>query len=220
MVEAALRVELTVGEGVLVLAEVAVDHLTEGIVMVAGLLLALVVGEGRDAAEAVVGIEELAAFRTVLVGLVVALGNGVFLLGNDPAVGPVIGGDLLGILAADLLQHLQTIIEVTGDVVLAGALEGPAVDGIVAVFGDLALRVGKANQEVIGVVLVLFAAGAILFIDPVAVGIVGIADIAGLQQLVGGVITVAGAVITYLELYQFLHRENRGLSPVVLSSRY
>ena len=125
MVEAAFRVELAAGEGVLVLAEVAVDHLAKGIVVVAGLLLALMVGQGHDAAESVVGVEELPSFRTVLVGVVVALGNVVFLLTDDPAVGPVIGGDLLGVLAAHLLQHLQTVIEVTGDIVFfTGVLEG------------------------------------------------------------------------------------------------
>jgi len=182
VVEAALRVELATGEGVLVIAEVAVDHLAEGIVMIAGLLLALMVGEGHDAAEAVVAIEELAAFRAVLVGLVVALGNVVFLLADDPAVGPVIGGDLLGVLAADLLQHLQTIVEVTGNIVfLAGVLEGPAIDGIIAVGRGLAFGIGEADQEVIGVILVFFAAGTVFFADPVAVGIVSIADIASLQ---------------------------------------
>lgn len=89
MVKSAFRVELAAGEGVLVFGEVAVDDLAEGVVVVAGLLFALVVAEGDDAAEAVVGIEELLAFGTVLVA-VVALGDVVLLAGDDAAVGAVV----------------------------------------------------------------------------------------------------------------------------------
>ena len=111
--KAAFRVELGACEGVLVFGEVAVDDLAEGIVVVASLLFALVVPEGDDAAEAVVGVEELAAVGAVLV-VVVALGDVIFLAGDDAAARPVVGDDLLAVLAADLLQNFEAVVEEAG----------------------------------------------------------------------------------------------------------
>ena len=67
------------------------------------------VAEGDDAAEAVVGVEKLAAFGTVLVAGG-ALRDVVLLAGEDPAVCPVVGDDLLAVLAGDLLEDFRWAI--------------------------------------------------------------------------------------------------------------
>jgi hypothetical protein len=101
---------------------------------------------------------------------VVALGDVVFLLGDNAAVGPVILGDLLAVLAGDLLQNFQAVVEIAGDVLVLVALGlvDPAVGGVIAVGGGFSFRIVELDQEVVGIVLVIAGAFAVLFADPVA----------------------------------------------------
>ncbi|WP_304511261.1 hypothetical protein [Desulfopila sp. IMCC35008] len=49
------------------------------------------IGKSRNTPESIIGIKQLPTFRTVLVPVVITLGDIILLLSNDPAICTIIG---------------------------------------------------------------------------------------------------------------------------------
>ncbi|WP_163341098.1 hypothetical protein [Desulfopila sp. IMCC35008] len=79
------------GKSIRVTSQISGQHLTKSIILITGLQFTLMIGESSNTAESIISIEQLPAFRTILVSVVVTLGDVIFLLSDDPTVCTIIG---------------------------------------------------------------------------------------------------------------------------------
>jgi len=184
MVRAAFHIKPFAGEGVGVLLEIAAQDFTEDIIDVARFAFAFMIAERGDAAETVVGVIESSALGAMPVAAIVAC-RGELLLGDYPAVRPVVGCGMLALGTGKLQEYVKAVVPIAG---------APAIGG------------GVFHQEIIGVIFVLYFSIQVYFLYPVAVGVIGIGGVTRPEHLICRVVLVGGCAAIFGLAQPVAHR--------------
>jgi len=80
--------------------------------------------------------------------------RGELLLGDYPAVCPVVGRGVLTLGTGKLQQDVKAVVEIALQDVFAFRLVDPAIEAVVTVAGAPAFGGGVFHQEIIGVIFV------------------------------------------------------------------
>ena len=205
MVGLRFHIKSFAGEGVGILCKIAAQDFAEDVVDVAGFAFAFMVAERGDAAECIVSIVESSPLWAMSVAAIVAC-RGELLLGDYPAVGPVVGRGMLALGTGKLQQYVKAVVEIALQDVFAFCLVDPAIEAVVPIAGAPAFGGGVFHQEIIGIIFVLRFSIKASFSYPVAVGVIGIDYLTRSEHLVCRVVLVGGRAAIFGLAQPVAHR--------------